>query len=116
MGDAFLTSIGFPPGSGSNITRLEADGDAVHLLGEVDPGYVISTGQEEFPDAINKLVGNHSSVNGVDGLNLMALIAKLDPSLINSPMQISGYIRNASNDFKNTYEKTLDALRLLGTQ
>ena len=41
----------------------------------------------------------------------MALIAKLDPSLINSPMQISDFIRKASNDYKNTYEKTLDALR-----
>ncbi|PPC94065.1 MAG: hypothetical protein CTY33_05680 [Methylotenera sp.] len=111
IGDTFLTSIGFPPGSGSNITRLEAEGDAVHLFGNVDPGYAISIAQEEFPDAINKVVGNHSSVNGVDGLNLMALIVKLDPSLINSLMQISGFIRNASNDFKDTYEKTLDALR-----
>jgi Ca2+-binding RTX toxin-like protein len=110
-GDAFLTSIGFQPGSGSNITRLEADGDAVHLIGNVDPGYAISIAQEEFPGVTDKLVGNHSSVNGVDGLNLMALIVKLDPTLINSPMQISGFFRNASSDYKNTYEKTLDALR-----
>lgn len=110
-GDAFLTSIGFPLGSGSNITRLEADGDFVHTLGNVDPGYAISIAQEKFPGVTDTVVGNHSSVNGVDGLNLMALIVKLDPSLINSPMQISGFIRNASNDYKNTYEKTLDALR-----
>ena len=54
-GDAFLTSIGFPPGAGSNIARLEADGDAVHLIGNVDPGYAISIAQEEFPDVLNKL-------------------------------------------------------------
>jgi Ca2+-binding RTX toxin-like protein len=110
-GDAFLTSIGFPPGSGANITRLEADGDAVHLIGNVDPGYAIAIAQETFPDLADKVIGNHSSVNGVDSLNLTALIAKLDPTLINSPMQISDFIRKASNDYKNTYEKTLDALR-----
>ena len=109
-GDAFLTSIGFPPGSGSNITRLEADGDFVHTLGNVDPGYAISIAQEDF-GVSGAVSSNHSSVNGVDGLNLIALIAKLDPSLINSPMQISDFIRKASNDYKNTYEKTLDALR-----
>lgn len=32
-GDAFLTSMGFTPQSGTNITRLEADGDAIHLIG-----------------------------------------------------------------------------------
>ena len=109
-GDAFLTSMGFPPQSGTNITRLEADGDAVHLIGNVDPGYAISIAQEDF-GVTGALSSNHSSVNSLDGLNLMALIVKLDPSLINSPMQISGFIRNASNDYKNTYEKTLDALR-----
>jgi trimeric autotransporter adhesin len=110
-GDAFLTSIGFPPGSGSNITRLEADGDFVHTLGNVDPGYAISIAQEKFPGVTDTVVGNHSSVNGVDGLNLMALMVKLDPTLINSPMQISDFIRKASNSYTNTYEKTLDGLR-----
>ena len=110
-GDAFLTSMGFTPQSGANITRLEADGDAVHLIGNVDPGYAISISQENQSGPIASISSNHSSVNGVDGLNLMALITKLDPSLINSPMQLSGFIRNASNSPDNTYEKTLDGLR-----
>lgn len=112
-GDAFLTSMGFAPQSGMNITRLEADGDAIHLIGNVDPGYAISIAQENSDGVIASISSNHSSVNTVDGLNLMALIAELDPSLVNSPMQISGYIRNASNTPLNTYEKTLDSLRRL---
>ena len=96
-----------PDGAVINFT---ADGDFVHTLGNVDPGYAISIAQEDF-GVSGAVSSNHSSVNGVDGLNLIALIAKLDPSLINSPMQISDFIRKASNDYKNTYEKTLDALR-----
>lgn len=110
-GDAFLTSIGFPPSAGGNITRLEADGDGVHLIGNVDPGSVINIVQENPSGAVAAFSTNHSSINSIDGLNLMVMITKLDPSLANDAVKISDFMRNASNDYKSTYEKTLDALR-----
>ena len=110
-GDNFLNSLGFTVRSNANITRLEADGDAVHLLGNVDPGYAIQIAQENAPGVFASVSTNHSSINGIDSLNLMAVLAKLDATYANNPLKLSDLIRSASNTPDDSYEKTLDPLR-----
>lgn len=111
QGDTYLSWIGYPPASDANVARLEADGDGVHHLGTVRPGTAISIAQEDEPGAIAPVVQNHSSVNGVDSLDLMALIARLDSKWASDAPGLSNLIRAASNSPADSYEKTLDALR-----
>ena len=113
QGDSFLTTMGFPPVSGANITRLDADGDGVHLLGNVDLGTAINIAQENLPGLLAPLVQNHSSVNGVDGMNLMALLSRLDSRFVSDAAGLSTFVRAASNAPASTYEKLLDSLRNL---
>jgi Ca2+-binding RTX toxin-like protein len=115
-GDTMLNWLGFPQTMGAHITRLEADGDGIHLLGNVDPGTAVSIAQEDLPGAVAAISHNHSSVNGVDGLNLMTAMANLDPELADDAKALSQLIRGASNHARDSYENTLDALRrmLLG--
>lgn len=52
--------------------------------------------------------------HGVDGLNLMALMATIDPSLSNQAAAfLSSFVREASNLPFNSYEVLLDGLRRL---
>jgi hypothetical protein len=116
-GDDFLTNIGYPPSDRSKITRIEADGDGISEIGNTWPGFTIRIAQESNTGPVAALSGNHSSVNSVDGLNLMAALAKLDTSKANNPVALSDLLRAGSNRPDNTYESILDALRkqLLGT-
>jgi len=116
QGNSFLTSIGFPPTGNGNITRIEADGDGVSEIGTLWPGLRIRIAQENQSGLIAAITGNHSSVNGVDGLNLMAVLAKLDTGKANNAVALSDLLRAGSNGPDNTYENILDAMRkqLLG--
>ena len=111
QGDSALTQFGFPPANNGVITRLEADGDGISEIGTVWPGSKISIAQENAPGVAASISSNHSSVNGNDGLALMALMAKLDTRYANDAAALSALIRAASNTPDDSYEKTLDALR-----
>lgn len=111
QGDVFLNLLGYPTTKGASTTRIEADGDGIHVLGNVSSGTVVSIAQENAPGAIAPFVGNHSSVNGVDSLNLMAAMAKLGTGKANDAAALSNIIRAGSNTPDNGYENTLDALR-----
>lgn len=111
QGDVYLNSLGFPSTVNSRIARLEADGDGVSELGNVDPGTAIRIAQENNPGPIAAISSNHSSVNGVDALALMAVMAKLDTSKVNDAAGLSNLIRAGSNTPAPSYESVLDALR-----
>jgi hypothetical protein len=112
-GDQILSNYGFATRNDitGKITRLEADGDGVSELGNVDPGTAIRIAQENSPGVVAALSSNHSSVNGVDGLALLALLAKLDTRYENNAAGLSTLIRNASNSVNNSYENLLDGVR-----
>ena len=116
QGDIFLNALGFPNSVNARITRLEADGDGVSELGNVDPGTPIRIAQENAPGPIAALSTNHSSVNGIDGLALMAVLAKLDTGHANDAVYFSNLIRASANTVAPSYENLLDGLRkqLLG--
>lgn len=119
QGDIYLNSLGFPSviEAEARITRLEADGDVVSEVGNVDPGTAIRIAQENFP-GLASIGGNHSSVNGVDGLAVMNALARLDSRFSNDAVGLAAFIRAAANDPGKSYENALDAVRrsLLGTQ
>ena len=116
-GDVFLNVLGFTNSINSKITRLEADGDGVSKLGNVDPGTAIPIAQENNPGPLAAISSNHSSVNGVDGLALMAVMAKLDTSKASDAAGLSNIIRAGANTAALSYENVLDGLRkqLLGS-
>jgi pimeloyl-ACP methyl ester carboxylesterase len=115
-GDAYLSSIGFINTLNSHITRIEADGDGVSELGNIEPGSVIRIAQENKPGLLAAISVNHSSVNGVDALALMAVIARLDIASASDATGAANLIRAGSNSPERSYENILDALRrqLLG--
>ena len=118
QGNLFLTNLGYPPANNEAITRLEADGDGISEIGTIWPGRVIRFAQENDPGAVAAISSNHSSVNGVDGLNLMVAIAKLDATFADNAVELSKFFRSASNKVDNSYENLLDGLRkiILGTE
>lgn len=110
-GDIFLNALGYPNSVNAKITRLEADGDGVSELGNVDPGTAIRFAQENKPGLPAALSSNHSSVNGVDALALLSVIARLDTSKATDAAKFSDFIRVGSNAPTSSYEGVLDALR-----
>jgi pimeloyl-ACP methyl ester carboxylesterase len=108
-GNLRLNMAGFTVGPDYNgkITQLNAEGDIVTILGNITPGTQITFAQE-----VSDIIANHSSANGVDGLNLMALMATIDPSLSNQTAAfLSSFVRASSNLPFNSYEVLLDGLR-----
>ena len=110
QGDAYLNLLGFSSKKGAQVTRIEADGDGIHVLGNVSFGTVVSIAQETNPGAVAAISSNHSSINGVDALNLIAVLAKFDPSRVNDSTYFSNLIRASANTADPSYEKLTDAL------
>ena len=77
-GQVILNLAGFPvpPGYDAQIVQLNAEGDQVTRLGNIVPGTQIGFAQET-----TNVVDNHRSANGVDALNLLSLLATIDPTL-----------------------------------
>ena len=112
QGDAALARFGFPQVDATRITRIEADGDGISKIGTIWPGSTVLIAQETGAGTFDPILGNHSSVNGNDGLSLMAVMSSLDPSLVDNARKTSDFLRVASNSPEKTYESALDALRL----
>lgn len=110
-GDATLSRLGYPPATSDNISRLEADGDGIHLLGNIDPGTVVNIAQEDSAAPFAALAGNHSSATGNDAMSLLALFSRLDPARTNDAMGLSALMRSASNEYARSFENMLDGLR-----
>ena len=110
-GDVTLSRLGCPPVAGSNITRLEADGDGIHLLGNIDPGTAVRIAQENSPVPYAPFAANHSSATGTDAMNLMALFSRLDPARTSDAAGLSALMRSASNEYSRSFENMLDGLR-----
>jgi len=111
QGDLFLNALGYTNSVNAKITRLEADGDGVSELGNVDPGTAIRIAQENAPGPLAAISTNHSSVNSIDGLALMAVLAKLDTRKADDAVYFSDLIRASANTPTPGYENLLDALR-----
>ena len=109
-----LSLGGIGPFDSSKITRVEADGDLISEIGwpRRAPGGFIPIAQENGHGVTDSINANHSSVNGNDGLFLMAVMAKLDTSLSDSAVVLSDFVRMASKVPEDTYETVLDAMRL----
>lgn len=112
QGDRFLSLLGYTTSqTASRMTRIEAEGDGIHLLGNVRYGTVVTIAQENTPGPLAAIDNNHSSVNAVDSLAVLAALARLDTRFANNAAGASELIRAASNMASNSYENTLDALR-----
>jgi Ca2+-binding RTX toxin-like protein len=111
QGDLFLDALGYTSTQSAHVTRIEADGDGVHVLGNVSFGAVVSIAQENKLGVIPAFVDNHSSVNGVDAVYLMSVFAKLDTSKAGNAAFLSQLIRASSSNTIASYEKLADALR-----
>lgn len=116
-GDTVLNDLGFTL-QGGDITSVVAEGDLIHKLGTIHPGQEVYISQEVGDSLlVDGLNANHSSVNGVDALNLLALFAQLDTSQANNPEGVlNDFMRLSANKALDTYESMLDGLRkmLLG--
>ncbi len=107
-----MMDIGFSNIDHSLITAVNAEGDLVHTIRGPVPGFEINIAQEFGHEIADKVNNNHSSVNGVDSLNIMNLFAKIDTKLANSPAGIlKTLIQNSSNAKEDTYEILIDGLR-----
>ncbi|QEY15516.1 hypothetical protein D0C16_05735 [Cellvibrio sp. KY-GH-1] len=117
-GDTVLNDLGFTL-QGGDITSVVAEGDLIHTLGAIHPGQEVYISQEVGDSLlVDGLSANHSSVNGVDALNLLTLFAQLDTSQANNPEGVlNDFMRLSANKALDTYESMLDSLRkmLLGS-
>ncbi|UBB16003.1 putative Ig domain-containing protein [Comamonas odontotermitis] len=111
QGDAFLDLLGYSINISDRVTRIEADGDGVHVLGNISFGSVVSIAQENNPGPAAAFSSNHSSVNGVDSLYVMSMLAKLDPSHADDAAYFSNLIRASANTAAPSYENLVDSLR-----
>ena len=116
-GQGNLINLGFSQVDSSKITSVDAEGDLVHFTSGAQPGKIINISQEVGHGPFDGLSNNHSVINGLDGLNLINLFSKLDPSQTNRADGILADIMRASSNLTvDTYENMLDGLRrtLLG--
>ncbi|ODS25065.1 hypothetical protein AB835_00740 [Candidatus Endobugula sertula] len=113
-GDELLTDLGFASLDNERITAINAEGDVVSQLGSIHPGTTINIAQEVGEAGYDSVVANHSSVNGLDALNLMSVLARLDTSLSNDPAGLLSHLISSSTyEEERHYEILLDQVRYI---
>ena len=111
-GDAWLTALGFPPQADDHITAVNAEGDYVGHLGSIHPGRYVAIPQEAGNGLLDPVIHNHGSGNGVDALNILNVISRLDDSIANDPSNLGAQLLHSSAaDYRGEYEGLLDAVR-----